>query len=190
MSSTAIFELRDDSDRYPGFLQVYLTEKELWKETIATRCLELGPMPFGTSYAPVPLEFNNEGRKKNSVGDICLNLAPFIIFSEKAKLALDRFLAPSGEFLEVIAPVPGFFGYRILKYVDDCIDMKLSQYMQYDNGAIDVRKPTMYEARVKELEIFTTPNTLSSIFVSSAFRDAVVKAKLKGFDFSNEITLV
>ncbi len=136
MSSPHIFELRGEPGRYPGFLQKYLTEEERWKEAIAGRCLALGTQPFGDSYVPVPLVFNNEGKKKNVVGDICLSLYPFIILSEKARLALDSFLSPAGEFLEIAAPVPGFTGFRVLRQINDCVNLELSKYTQYENGAI------------------------------------------------------
>jgi hypothetical protein len=189
MNSTHVFELRGEPDRYPGFVQVFIDQKEPWKEIIASRCLEAGAKPFGSSYTPVPLVFDNEGRKKNVVGDLSFRLAPFLILSDRARKALESFLSPVGEFLEVAAPVAGFIGYRVLKQITDCIDMESSVYTKYDNGSILVRKPVMYEPKVHEADIFWTRETASSIFVSQAFKDAVVQAKLKGFDLSREIPL-
>lgn len=189
MSSTHIFELRGEPDRYPGFLQVYRSESEPWKEDIATRCLELGGKSFGASYTPVPFEFDNEGRKKNVAGDICLRMNPFIILSEKARLVLNDFLTPAGEFLEIAMPIPGFIGYHVLREIHDCIDLDLSKYMEYDNGAIIVRKAVMFEAKVRGLDIFSVANTQAGVFVSSTFKAAVMAAKLKGFDWSREVPL-
>jgi hypothetical protein len=189
MNSTHVFELRGEPDRYPGFVQVFIDEKEPWKEIIASRCLEYGAKPLGSSYTPVPLVFDNEGRKKNVVGDLSFRLAPFLILSEKARKALESFLSPAGEFLEIAAPVPGFVGYRVLKQIDGCIDMESSTYTRYDNGNVLVRKPVMYEPKVRGADIFWTRETASSVFISDAFKAAVDKAKLKGFDLSREVPL-
>jgi hypothetical protein len=189
MKSTHVFELRGEPDRYPGFVQVFIDEKEPWKEIIASRCLEFGAKPFGSSYTPVPLEFDNEGRKKNVVGDLSFRLTPFLILSEEARRVLDPFLSPVGEFLQIAAPVPGFIGYRVLKQIDGCINMELSIYTKYDNGNVLVRKPVMYEQKVREADIFSTRETASSVFVSQKFKDAVLQAKLKGFELSREIPL-
>jgi hypothetical protein len=193
MIKAHVYELRGQPDKYPGFLQVfenYATDPERWKEHMAMRCIAHGAAPFGDDYTPVPLEFHNEGRKKNTVGDICLSMQPFIIFSDKAQQVLDIFLQPIGEFLKVAAPVPGFIGYRTLKRLEGDIDLEKSIYTTADNGKVLVRKPTMYESKVRGLDIFSIPEMPSSIFVSQAFKDAVVKAKLKGFDLSKEIPLV
>jgi hypothetical protein len=193
MKSTCIYELRGESDKYPGFLQVFvrqLPKSDSWKEDVGIQSLTLGSKPFGDEYLPVPLVFDNDGRRKNVAGDLSCRLQPFLVFSNKAKQALELFLSPKGEFLEVAAPVPGFIGYRVLNQIDGCIDMELSTYTKYDNGKVLVRKPTMYESKVRGLDIFSIPEMPSSIFVSQAFKDAVVKAKLKGFDLSKEIPLV
>lgn len=189
MNSTTIFELRGEPDRYPGFLQIFRTENESWKEDIATRCLTLGGKPFGAGYVPVPFEFDNEGRKKNIVGDICLRMNPFIILSEKARLVLNDFLAPAGEFLEIATPIRGFIGYHVLREIHDCVNLNLSKYMEYDNGAIIVRKAVMFEAKVRDLDVFSVANTQAGVFVSKRFKDAVLAAKLKGFDWSREVPL-
>ena len=94
MNSTHVYELRGEPDKYPGFVQVFLDKKEPWKEIIASRCLAFGAKPFGSAYTPVPLQFDNEGRKKNVVGDLSLRLALFMIVSDKARRALDGFLSP------------------------------------------------------------------------------------------------
>ena len=47
----------------------------------------------------------------------------------------------------------------------------------------------MYEPRVRGVDIFCTGPTASTVFVSQAFKEAVVQAKLKGFDPSREVQL-
>lgn len=194
MSANQVFELRDEPDKLPGFLQVYSTNKpdsETWKEDIGIRSREFGSRSFGANYKPVLIEFNNEGkRKKNSVGDICLSMRPFIIFSDKARQALDAILSPVGEFLPVAAPVPGFVGYRVLKHLNDCIDIERSMHTKYDNGNVLVRKATMYTAKVRGHDIFAVSNAVGGLFISDAFKAVVELAKLKGFDFSKEVPLV
>lgn len=193
MSSAPVYELRDEPDKYPGFLQVfesYELDAERWKEHMAMRSIDRGSAPFGADYNAVPLEFNNEGkRKKNVVGDICLSMKPFVVFSDKAKQALDAFLSPAGEFLEVAAPVPGFIGYRVLKRLEGCIDLEHSVYVRADNGNVMVRKAVMYEAKVRGHDIFAASESPTGLFISDAFKAAVEKAKLKGFDFSREVPL-
>lgn len=194
MSLTHVYELRSDPDKYPGFLQAFKKDppdQDSWKEDVGMQSLSLGSASFGSDYTPVPLDFNNEGkRKKNVVGDICLSMHPFIVFSDKARQALDAFLSPAGEFLEVAAPVPGFIGYRVLKHLDDCIDMERSTHTKYDNGKVMVRKATMYETKVRGYDIFAVLNSQAGLFVSEAFKAAVEAAKLKGFNFSREVPLV
>jgi hypothetical protein len=193
MNINHIYEFLGDPDKFPGFLQTGFKEpsdENSWKEHIGIQCGEKGSEPFGVGYVPVLLEFNNEGRrKKNVVGDICLSMHPFVIFSDKARETLDAFLSPAGEFLEVAAPVPGFVGYRVLKHLDGCIDMENSTYTNYDNGGILIRKPTMYETKVHGHDIFAVSTTIAGLFVSEAFKNAVLAAKLKGFSFSREVPL-
>jgi len=190
---TQVFELRGEPDKYPGFLQSFesdTTDPQGWREVIAMRCAALGAKPFGSDYKPVPLEFNNEGRrKKNVVGDITLSMRPFIVFSAKARQALDTFISPVGEFLAVAAPVPGFIGYRVLKYLDDCIDLERFTCTKYENGNVVVRKATMFESKVRGHDIFAVSNVLGTLFVSDAFKTAVVSARLTGFDLSREVQL-
>lgn len=194
MSTTQVYELRDEPDKYPGFLQVfesYEPDPQRWKEHMAKRSLARGSEPFGTDYKPVPLQFNNEDkRKKNVAGDICLSMQPFIIFSDKARQALDAFLSPVGEFLEVAAPVPGFVGYRVLKRLEGCIDMERSVYVQADNGKVMVRKATMHETKVRGHDIFAVVESPTGLFISESFKAAVEAAKLKGFNFSRDVPLV
>ena len=194
MTTPKIYRLRDQVDKYPGFLQLFENiefNPDRWKEHISMRCIMRGPVPFNGEYKPVPLQFNNEGKRKKFVlSDICLNMDPFVIFSEKARKALEAFLSPVGEFLEVIAPVPGYIGYRVLVQIDNCVDLEKSDYTKYDNGNIWVRKPTMYEAKVRGQHIFAIPEAPTDLFVSEDFKEAVTLAKLKGFDFSKEIPLV
>lgn len=193
MNTNHIYEFRGDPDKFPGFLQTGFKEpsdENAWKEHLGIQCGEKGSEPFGADYVPVPLAFNNEGRRKKPVvGDICLSMKPFVIFSDKAREALDVFLSPAGEFLEVAAPVPGFVGYRVLKHLDDCMDMENSKYTQYDNGGIAIRKPVMFEAKVREHDIFAVSTTIAGLYVSHAFKKAVFSAKLKGFSFSREVPL-
>lgn len=194
MSSTHIYELRGEPDKYPGFLQAFTKDppdQTSWKEDVGIRSLERGSEPFGADYTPVPLEFNNEGkRKKNVAGDICLSMQPFVIFSDKARQALDAFLSPVGEFLEVAAPVPGFVGYRVLKRLEGCIDMERSVYVQADNGKVMVRKATMHETKVRGHDIFAVVESPTGLFISESFKAAVEAAKLKGFNFSRDVPLV
>lgn len=193
MSFTRIYELRGEPDKYPGFLQAFTKDppdKGSWTEDVGIRSIQFGPAPFGTDYTPVPLEFDNEGkRKKNVVGDICLSMQPFVVFSDKARQALNAFLSPVGEFLEVGAPMPGFIGYRLLKRLGGCIDMGRSVYTKYDNGNVMVRKPTMHEAKVRGHDLFAVAESPTGLYVSEAFKAAVEAAKLKGFNFSREVPL-
>ncbi|NHZ90100.1 hypothetical protein F2P45_13900 [Massilia sp. CCM 8733] len=189
MNSTGIFKLLGDSDKYPGFLQTYLTSTEQWEEDIASRCAKLGAKPFGPDYTPVPLEFANRRKKRKAVGDFSFRLAPFLILSETARNALNEFLSPVGEFLEVDAPVEGFIGYRVLLHICDCVNLEKSDYSRYDNGNILVRKPVLYEEKVANAHIFSLPEAPTSVFVSQKFKDAVESAKLTGFDFTTEVPL-
>jgi hypothetical protein len=157
-------------------------DEDSWKDDIGRRCLDQGTEPFGEDYVPISLEINNEGRRKKYIfGDLCLSMHPFIVFSEKARQVLSSFLNPVGEFLEVAAPVPGFVGYRVLKHLEDCIDMENSTYTRYDNGNVLVRKATMFESKVRGHDIFAVSAAIGGLYVSDAFRQAVEAAKLKGF---------
>lgn len=194
MSSTSVYELRGEPDKYPGFLQVFTKDppdKDSWKEDIGIRSIEFGAEPFGADYAPVQLALNNEGRRKKDVaGDICLSMKPFVIFSDKAIRALDAFLSPAGEFLAVAAPVPGYIGYRVLGRQEGCVDLERSVYEQADNGKVMLRKAAMYEAKVRGHDIFAVAESPTGLYISEAFRQAVEAAKLKGFNFSREVALV
>lgn len=192
MSAMHIYELRAQPDRYPGFIQMfdsYEPDPERWKEHMAARCLDRGSLPFGADYEPVKLEFNDEAKRKNVAGDICLSMQPFVVLSERARTVLDAFLSPVGEYLPVIAPVHGFIGYRVLERLAGCVDLDHSTYVQADNGKILVRKAAMYGSKLGGHHLFAIPESPTGLFISEEFKQAVESAKLKGFDFRREVRL-
>lgn len=192
MSGLHVYELRDDVDKYPGFLQGFERDDSDpggWEELMSVRTIRQGDRPFGSDYKPVLLEFNDEGRKKKGVGDICLSLKPFIIFSASARKVLSGLLEPVGEFVAVDAPINGFIGYRLLHRLADCVDLDHSSYSETEEGKVLVRKPAFYRSKVLDQNIFAIPESPTGLFVSGEFKAAVESAKLKGFDFSREVRL-
>lgn len=193
MRSIRVYELRGDPDKFPGFLQAGLREpsdENSWKEHIGIRCGCRGSEPFGGGFVPVILELDAGGRHgRDTVGDVCLSMQPFIVFSSKARQVLERYLTAAGEFLRVSAPLPGFIGYRVLKPMVGVIDIESSVYTRYENGRVFVRKPVMYEEKVIGCDIFTVEESPGEIYVSQDFRQSVEDAKLRGFDFSREVPL-
>lgn len=185
MKSIVFYELKYNSRKYPGFIQVPSNSETPWEDYVAHQSLRLESIPYGVEYTPVSVQFE---KQKNAVGDISGAMAPFFIFSLKAKRELSEFLDPSGQFLEINAPIAGYIGYRVLNCIDNCENMNLSVFTKYENRNIWVREPVFYLEKINNQHIFATPKT-SAIYVSNTFKDAVVKSKLKGFDFSKEIPL-
>lgn len=186
MTSVQVFKLMGNPDKYRGFLQVYSEDKpeDMWKQTMAGRCIRQGCKPFGESYSPLPLELDDAGKKKKPMGDLSMWLMPFMVLSSRARDALQDILSSRGEFLEVISPVPGYVGFHVLRCVEGSVDMERSVCTTYDNGAVVVRKPTFYEKKIQDEHIFMIPEAPTSIFVSPLFKERVVASKLEGFDFT------
>ena len=192
MKSPLIYQLKGDSNKYPGFVQVYADGKhnELWKQGIGRRSAASAGKSMRQEYELVMLEFNNAGRKKNLVADLSLRMAPFIILSECAYIVLKDILDTRGELLPVQAPVSGYTGYHMLRSIGDSIDLDKSIYTRYDSGNIMLRKPVFFAHKVQDEPIFVIPEAPTSIYVSDQFKRQVEANALTGFDFSNTVDTV
>jgi len=66
----------------------------------------------------------------------------------------------------------------------NCVDYSKSIVKKYPSGRIrDFDKLCFILEEVRDLHIFKTPEKSTRIYVSDAFRDLVLKSKLKGLDF-------
>ena len=147
---------------------------------------------FEGDFKPVKLELrrSSETGKKNYQLDFSASLRPFFIFSENALDKLKDILIPRGQILPVITESKRkfFLGYYPTNPLTGCLDMDKSKYTVWPRGIL-VSKYVLRFENICDDYFFTIEECLSSVFVTSKFRELVEKNNLLGFDFSNEVEL-
>lgn len=182
-----IYKLISDSHNFSTFIENYPEgEKSSLSGIMGQRW-----RPFGNNFKPVNLElWRSDTGKKNYQFDFSASLRPFLVFSEHALNELGDILKPRGQLLPVVTQSKRkkFFGYYPTNPIKHCLDMDKSKYKAYAKG-LDISRYVLKAKNIYEPYLFTIDECISSVFVTSKFRDLVEKNKLLGFDFSEEIEL-
>lgn len=179
-----IYRLRSDVANYSSFIQDYETGVD---ESIMSVAVHQRWKPF-IDWNPIRLSLReSDSGKRNYAFDISGSLFPFYVFSEEAVKALNDILVENGQILSVDceSKKKRFFGYYSTRTFSNCLDMEKSLYRKYEKGMV-VRKPVLIGENLPDREIFTIEED-TRVFVNSSFKDAVERAGLAGFDFSEVV---
>lgn len=138
----------------------------------------------------VPLtKFVGEGNEYLPIADFHSVAGVNTVFSERAVVALDSFLEPAGELLEVdVEQAEQRYFHFICTNAIDCLDKQKSagilEHPEFDNQYLTVSKPVINHKKVAAdvFKILQLPRRLT-FYVSDAFVDAVQTSGLTGFAF-------
>lgn len=186
-----LFKLDSDSDNYSSFLQINWNK---YYETIQYKAMhEQKWKPFNLDTYITP-EFEVESSdtgKKNFQHDISANTKPFFIFSENAVEALKDILETRGQFIPVITPSKRkkFVGYYPTNKIKGLVYLEKS-------GNYDLDRPFFTDNLFFKKEVvfdeylFCIAESKNCVLITEKFKQRVVEAGLKGFDFVHSERIV
>lgn len=182
-----VYKLVSDSRNCSSFIENY-PEGE---KSSLSGIMGLRWKPLEGDFESVKLELWRSDRgKKNYQFDFSASLRPFLVFSEHAFDKLKDILIPRGQVLPIITESKRkrFLGYYPTNPLKGCLDMEKSNYKIYPRG-MDISKHVLISGNICDDYFFTIEECVSSIFVTSKFRERVEEHDLIGFDFSQVVSL-
>jgi hypothetical protein len=172
-----------DFDELPSLFQnQYLYQDFKGEDWTRINKLDWQPPFFSSKWSPVPVV--------GSVGEYVdyTTVSRVPTFSHRAVKALEEFLVPNGELLEILPKRSRqrYYAYNILTK-SDSLDVQRSRFESRGDPAEDTASRISFfsfdEARLAELSIFRIREYPKAVFVTETFKDRVDKAGLNGFYF-------
>jgi len=145
--------------------------------------------PFGRDYKKLNLivDKSDTGNKTN-LPDVSLTLGTVVVLSEKAIDLLGPLFHGCCEVLDVnIAETDSYYaGFNVTECLLDIWVRDESQFVEYENGNIFVRKPVFDYDKISNHNVFLFLGNLD-LYVGEPVREIAEVNGLTGFDWSNKV---
>lgn len=138
----------------------------------------------GSSYLDNWTPFQVITLKKGTKGDFTQLLKGVPVFPKKTLDVMDSLVQRDVEYLPLIHEELELYIINVIKVID-CVDMDKSIVNKFDSGKLmSFKKICLLGERLKDVpNIFKIPDKSTHVFVTDAFKNRVLEAKLKGFVF-------